>query len=320
MIALPSDVIDVFTSFLDVKNDTATLFSFMLVCKQWSAVAVQAMVRWYAALFDEKGKYRPGDAMDNLTRAYNAYHDIDGFQLPRPAEITDAFCVAHYHHWHMARLVRAWGLVLPEEAKPREGVIHDKFALKGLEVRDAFYWDAEKSAFRPLKFLPGLRTVDLPFAVEDMLELVEKDLARQLLAEPEAQRPLARLKNKLILTGLHRCAVKQLRTKVVALMGAKLQSHKPHKTSPLRNAVLNGKHLLTRKVHRPLQLCIHRYRNLSMKKRAAILTLDQVGEAVALRLDARRRAMLPPEPLIQINLVKGYTHLSERTPGILNLC
>ena len=320
-IALPSDVIDLFTSFLDVQGDTATLFCFMLVCKQWSAVAVQTMVHWYATLFDAKGKYQPGDRMDGLTRDYNTHYGINGFTLPRPAETTAEFCVAHYHHWHMAQLVRAWGLVLPEILhRPREDVIHTNFALKGLEVRDAFYWDAEKNAFQPLKSLPALRTVDMPLDQDDMLALVEKDLATQLSLEPEAQRPLTRLKNKLVMSGLRRCAVEKLRSTVVTLLGDKLASHKPHKSTPLRNAVLEGKHLLQRKVHKPLQLYIHRLRSLSVKKRAAILTLKRAGPAVASRIAARRNTALPPQTIDLVSELPGLElvyHYSPTPEGMI---
>ena len=273
------------------------MFSFALVSRQWSQVATEAIVQWCKAGYT--GSRGPYDQ-----EMYDRFWGAHSLSTPRqPEELTTEFCLSFYYAWHMARLSHAWSLVVPEEEKPAEEIIHTKFHLAHLQLRDVFYWDDEKEAFQPLKLMPGLRTLELPEKEPELKEIVVNDLRLQLETAPESERVAMRARNKLILSALDKRKGLKLQKDVIALAGTKRLSHKPHKNTPLRNAVLNGQFLLAKRVRRPLQLHIHRLRSLSLEKRARILTLDHEGPSLARRLHMRLRDLAkPPTPAVPVQV------------------
>ena len=311
-IELPLELWQMIMGWVDARSDTSTVLTFALVCKGGRAAVAPSITRWVADL-DATWKRLNGIKGSNGVKgvviphtdesihkqlitleAYCRYWGI-ALNLPRPAIVTtprteeDIHFALYYTH-HIAALERDWRVDKPDGDTSLP--FHTRLHLTGIQLRDAFYYDAVEKVHKPLKKKPGLQTVEMKTTRAELLALAHQHIQQRLKTDSE---PTHDTIASLARDGLDQIKdMEKLRVTAYNLLKKDLVTHKPHSHTPLRDAVLDGYHLYDSENHAARTLyhsiCVFRRRNLSRNQQLKVLRLakgrDQRARAITLRMGA----------------------------------
>lgn len=308
IVSLPLEVWQMIMDCLDARSDSSTVLTFALVCKAGRNVVAPSIARWVAELdavwrdrrqatgvpvhIPDDAMYKRQSTQLNTLVDYCRYWSI-ALNLPRPETVTTAkteedIQFALYYASHIASLERDWRVDKPDDDAGLP--FHTKLHLTGIQLRDAFYYDATEQIYKPLKKKAGLQTVEMKATRPELLDLVHQRIHQRLPVDSEPDNSVIA---RWAIDGLDQVKdLIKLRVTAYNLLKKDLVMHKPRSKALLRDAVLDGHHLFDSENHAARTLycniCVFRRRNLSRNQQLKVLRLakgrGQRAHAIAARL------------------------------------